>query len=347
MPVRNARPYLDAAVQSILGQTFGNFEFVIRDDGSTDGSTERLREWARRDPRIRLFEGQWLGPAKSSDFVVRQARAAVVARMDGDDLSRNDRLQRQMDVITTHPEAVLVGSLSEAIDRSDRIVCRQKYNGGWFRGFGAPFAHGTIMFRRDAFDRAGGYRGACDYWEDLDLYVRMARHGRLLVVKEPLYSHRFSVVSGRLSAPRREVEHAIDLMIRCRRLVQRGEDYERLLAEEREPNRPLDPGVFLAIGKLAVWSGVRPSLLRALTNRGNLRFDLRSARALLFGLWAETSPRSLRFMMRFLAERPRGQGDADEGDSDVAEWVLPPPRAAAVAAQSIETEFHPSGSSAR
>jgi glycosyltransferase involved in cell wall biosynthesis len=56
MPVRNALPYLDAAVESILGQTFSNFEFVILDDASNDGSVERLRDWARRDQRIRLID---------------------------------------------------------------------------------------------------------------------------------------------------------------------------------------------------------------------------------------------------------------------------------------------------
>ena len=76
MPVHNAMPYLDIAVESILGQTLQNFEFVILDDASTDGSTERLREWASRDPRIRLIEEKTnLGPALSSERVAREARA--------------------------------------------------------------------------------------------------------------------------------------------------------------------------------------------------------------------------------------------------------------------------------
>jgi glycosyltransferase involved in cell wall biosynthesis len=323
MPVRNARPYLDAAVESILGQSFGNFEFVIRDDGSTDGSTERLRHWAGRDKRIRLFEGERLGPATSSDFVVREAKGAIVARMDADDLSRPDRLLRQMQVLAARPDAVLVGSLCEGIDVADRTVCRPNHPR---RKFGAPFGHGTVMFRRNAYDRSGGYRRICDYWEDFDLYVRMARQGRLLVIKEPLYRYRYSQTSGRLTAPRIELEHAIDLMLRCRRLVERGEDYEALLVEERQSARPLDPDVFLMIGYLDVWSGLRPSLLRALIDRGALRFELRTARALLLALWAESSPRSLRLVMRLLIERTAGRGGADEAERDVAEWVLPAPR---------------------
>src|SRR4051794_20662021 len=92
MPVHNAMPFLDIAVASILGQSFEDFEFVILDDASTDGSTERLREWAARDPRIRLIEEKRnLGPALSSERVAVAARAALVARMDADDISHRDR----------------------------------------------------------------------------------------------------------------------------------------------------------------------------------------------------------------------------------------------------------------
>src|SRR4029079_16158405 len=98
MPVHNAMPYLDIAIESILGQTFQEFEFVILDDASTDGSTQRLREWARRDPRIRLIEEKHnLGPALSSQRVAVAARAPVVARMDADDISYPHRLGRQPD----------------------------------------------------------------------------------------------------------------------------------------------------------------------------------------------------------------------------------------------------------
>src|SRR6476646_984761 len=86
MPVHNALPHLDAAVESILGQTFGDFTFIILDDASTDGSTERLREWAERDSRIRLIkEPLNLGPALSSERIAREATTPIVARSDADD----------------------------------------------------------------------------------------------------------------------------------------------------------------------------------------------------------------------------------------------------------------------
>src|SRR3954449_7426759 len=117
IPVRNALPYLDAAVTSILGQTFKDFEFVILDDASTDGSTERLREWARRDTRIRLLEEkQNLGPALSSERVARAASAPTVARMDADDISYPERLADQLEVLRQHPNVGVVGGLYDIID---------------------------------------------------------------------------------------------------------------------------------------------------------------------------------------------------------------------------------------
>src|SRR5688572_26937741 len=123
MPVRNALPYLDAAVESILGQTFKDFEFVIRDDDSTDGSYERLRFWAASDKRIRLFEGDsCLGPAGSSNWVVGKARAPIVARMDADDVALPHRFRHQLSVLNDNPDAVLIGSVWEGIDRQGRVV---------------------------------------------------------------------------------------------------------------------------------------------------------------------------------------------------------------------------------
>ncbi|HWS55242.1 MAG TPA: glycosyltransferase family A protein, partial [Pyrinomonadaceae bacterium] len=88
MPVRNGRAFLDECVRSVLAQTFRDFEFVILDDASDDGTTELLREWARRDARIRVVESaRPLGLSGSSNAVVRASRAPLVARMDADDVA--------------------------------------------------------------------------------------------------------------------------------------------------------------------------------------------------------------------------------------------------------------------
>jgi glycosyltransferase involved in cell wall biosynthesis len=117
MPVYNALPYLHESIASILAQTFADFEFVILDDGSTDGTAAALREWARRDPRIRLVTSpRNLGLAGSSNLVVAHATAPLIARMDGDDVAHPERLERQLAVMRAHPDASLVATLWEGID---------------------------------------------------------------------------------------------------------------------------------------------------------------------------------------------------------------------------------------
>jgi glycosyltransferase involved in cell wall biosynthesis len=121
MPVYNALPFLDDSVNSILTQTFTDFEFVIFDDASTDGSVERLREWAARDARIHLHgSSTQLGLSGSSNAVVSRSRAAIIARMDADDISHPDRLKRQLQVIENAPDVAVVGTLCNGIDARRR-----------------------------------------------------------------------------------------------------------------------------------------------------------------------------------------------------------------------------------
>ena len=171
MPVRNAMPFLDEAVASILAQTHGHFELVIGDDGSTDGSGERLREWARRDSRIRVIRngGRRLGPSGSANWVARESFHPLIARMDADDISAPDRLRQEILAFRSDPGAVLVGSLYECIDVNGRRVGRRDRSVLRDSRCVFPVAHGSMMFRRDAFERVGGYRSQCDYWEDARL----------------------------------------------------------------------------------------------------------------------------------------------------------------------------------
>ncbi len=325
MPVRNALPYLDAAVESILRQSYSDFEFIIRDDDSSDGSRERLREWAAKDPRIRLFEGERsLGPAGSSNWVVAQARAPIVARMDADDIAHPERLRRELQTLEENPDAVLVGSVWEGIDRQGRVVREPDLSSVRSRGFAAPFSHGSIMFSREAFERTGGYRAECDFWEDLDLYIRMASIGRVLVLAEPLYQHRFSETSTRLTSRRADVEAAVDLMFRCRSAHERGEDYTPLLEAGRERNlERLNPNTFLSLGFITLWSGLRPTALSRMFRRGDLHLDSTTAKALVWALWATASPRTLRYVMRRLLRSRSERARKELGGRTVFDWPVP------------------------
>jgi len=312
MPVRDLERYVDAAVASILGQTYRDFEFLIRDDGSTDGTRGLLRQWAARDRRIRLFESDVsLGPAESSNFVVRQARGALVARMDGDDIAHPDRLRRQVEALDAHADACLVGSLFEGIDEAGRSVRPRDRSRLTAPTPFAPFPHGSIMFRREAFDRAGGYRTDADFWEDLDLFRRLARLGALIVLPDALYRHRSSPLSTRITSSRTKVEASIDRM------------YRRTLGGAHPPRRGhrIMPDVFVSLGSTLLWAGRRPGALLPLLRRGALRFDRRSLAILAWALWAELSPRSLRYCLRFVAVRRDRRVGRAVRDDQVYRWT--------------------------
>ena len=303
MPVHNAAPYLEASIKSILGQTFREFEFVILDDGSTDCSNRILRDWARRDERIRLVENRRaLGPVGSSNQVAREARAPLLARMDADDISHPSRLDRQWRILTERPDVALIGTLWEGIDgRGLGVRPRDRWrlvNHSLF----APFPHGSIMFRRQSFDRVGGYREACVYWEDFDLYLRMAERGRIVVLPDTLYSYRFHLGSTTQASAHEPLEHAINLMYHCIAERRAGRDYTALLDSTNRAHHGQSraPRTFFSLGSPRLWSGHRPAMLGPLLTRGSLRLDLATLQTFVWAAWGTLSPASLRYFLRGL-----------------------------------------------
>jgi GT2 family glycosyltransferase len=329
MPVRNALPFVHAAVESILSQSFADFEFVIL-DASDDGSREALRAYAAKDRRIRLVEAAGpTGFARSSNDAVSAARAPLVARMDADDLAHPDRLARQMTLMQAHPDAVLCGTLWDAIDAGGRRVRVADRARLLRRSPFAPFCHPTILFRKAAFERIGGYRELANFWEDIDLYVRFAREGRILVVPESLLSVRYSGASTRLREERARFEEAMDLMYRCLAEAAAGRDYAALLADPAGAGGrcgnadKLALPSFVTTGSPSVWIGERPQILKRLVRRGRLRADAASAIHLAWAAWADLSPGSLRAFLRlYLGWRNRA-ADRRLAGKQAIEWKPP------------------------
>ena len=193
LPVYNGMPYLRDSLESIRAQTHHDLEIVVLDNGSTDGTGEYLVAMAAQDPRIKIHsEPAPLGMVGSSNAVVALSTREIVARMDADDVSHPDRIEVQLHALQADPNAVLVGSLSEGIDRTGkRVRPRDRSLVYKRRGSLAPIAHGSIMYRRAAFDSAGGYGAGTEGFEDQDLYRRMAREGKLLVLTDPPHRYRF------------------------------------------------------------------------------------------------------------------------------------------------------------
>ena len=110
MPTYNPGRYVSEAIESILAQTFTDFEFLISDAGSTDGSLEVMRRYAEADPRIRLIIQPKAGIVRALNELIALARGDLIARMDADDIALPVRLERQVAYLNDHPECVLVGS---------------------------------------------------------------------------------------------------------------------------------------------------------------------------------------------------------------------------------------------
>jgi hypothetical protein len=197
MPVHNGGPHLEHAVESILGQTFADFEFVIIDDGSTDSTAEVLRRHQAADRRVRVLHQEKAGLVASLNCGCGQARAPYIARMDADDIAFPDRLARQVEFLDRHPTVALVGSAVVRIDATGRELTRNVCPTSHAEIVEALreytcFTHPTVVLRATALAAVGGYRPAYRAAEDYDLWLRLSERFELANLPDPLLYYRVS-----------------------------------------------------------------------------------------------------------------------------------------------------------
>ncbi|MGB7161395.1 MAG: glycosyltransferase [Tepidisphaeraceae bacterium] len=203
MPAYNARRYVGQTIRSILSQTFGDFEFVIVDDGSTDGTLALLQHFATEDPRIVIISRPNTGIVGALNDGIARARGEYIARMDADDVALPQRFEKQVAYLSEHPECVGVGTYVETIDPYDsvldRLVHEVEHDGidkELMTGRGFAVVHPTIMMRTEAVRRVGGYREPWQHSEDLDLFLRLAEIGKLHNIPEHLLRYRMHYESA-------------------------------------------------------------------------------------------------------------------------------------------------------
>lgn len=290
MSVHNTEPFLDQCVESILGQSETDLEFVIVDDASTDASSAMLRRWASRDSRIRLIASETrLGLVGGLSRAVEAARAPLCARMDADDISHRDRLARQRRVLEADPGVALVGTLASAIDSDGRPL---KPRDRWPLLGGRrvpPFAHATAMFRRALFDEVGGYRAESWLWEDVDLCFRMAERGRILILTDALYAYRLYASSTTLEHIASETGHAFSRMLDAA-----GAAAGR--AGEATGHRDAATLYYLAASRL--WARLAPAGAPKLRDLRRLPLSVTTLKLLVLATWGRWSPGSLRAVLR-------------------------------------------------
>ena len=196
MCVYNGETYLRKAVESILGQTFKDFEFVIVDDGSTDSSWHILTEYCNQDARIVLIQNEDnLGLEKSLNKGIAATKGKYLARQDADDISLPNRLQLQVDFLDAHPEVGALGSAVEFIDRNDTVL-EQYLLSTDHEGLHAYLLvncclwHSSMTMRRDLLLQLGGYNEEMRHAEDYDLWWRFSRISRLATLPEICLQYR-------------------------------------------------------------------------------------------------------------------------------------------------------------
>lgn len=179
MPAYNAEHYIGRAIESILNQSFKNFELIIANDASTDGTLAIIRKYQRKDKRIRIINNKKnLQIAASLNKSVSQARADVIARMDADDVSMPTRLEEQYKILKQYPKVAIVGTDIIVVNKKGIQVSTREYPTSdvamkkiMYRY--SPFAHPVVMFRKNVFEEFGGYDTKLVPCEDIDLWFKI------------------------------------------------------------------------------------------------------------------------------------------------------------------------------
>lgn len=242
MSVRNGLPYLKQTVTSILAQSFSDFEFVMVDNCSTDGSRDYLQDMARQDKRIRLFLNERdLGHSGGLNRGLAECRGEWIARIDADDVALPDRLARQAAFVQAHPEVAVTCCLAYYINaRGERrgktfleITTVEKFREYMARNEAIGLLHPGVLMRRDAVLAVGGYREQFGGANDIDLWARISERHIILVQPEYLMEYRIhgaAISSGKFLDSRLKYEWVRACTL-ARRADRAEPDWETFLSD--------------------------------------------------------------------------------------------------------------------
>ena len=227
MPVYNAERYVAEAVESILLQSFQDFEFLVFDDGSADKSFAIVNGYAKRDDRVHLFRKKHKGYVPWLNEGLAISRGEFIARMDADDISFPDRFARQVDYLRQHVSCSAVGCGILLIDPDGSPLCNRIFEGDHDKldakqiiGEFPVIAHPASMMRRSSLIKAGGYREEYETMEEFDLWLRLSEQGRLANLPDVLFKYRQHHQSVNATQAERQKSWADQIMNEAR--IRRG-----------------------------------------------------------------------------------------------------------------------------
>jgi len=226
LPVYNGARYICRSINSVLAQTFSDFEIIVIDDCSTDVTPDLLSKY--NDERVRIFRNETnMGVALSLNRGLSESSSPIIARQDADDISHPDRFLLQSKYLKAHPECVALGSQLVDIDLDGKFI-------DWrlvpifhvdivrrmLMGRGGQVPHPAAMCRRDALISIGGYRQTYELAEDLDLFLRLSEMGKLANLPSALVCYR--VHGGSVSEKNRPKQLEVAALAARDALMRRG-----------------------------------------------------------------------------------------------------------------------------
>ena len=197
MSVYNGSRYLRESIESILNQTFDDFEFIIINDSSTDDTEEIIAEYGKKDDRIKLFKNEEnIGLTKSLNKGLKLAQGKYIARQDADDVSLPERFEKQVGVLDRHPEAVLVSCDIEVINSEGAFVkkeersCEPQWVSWYLMFYNHIGGHSQVIFRTQTAKELGGYSEVYRYSQDYEFWCRLVKAGDIIILPETLHQLR-------------------------------------------------------------------------------------------------------------------------------------------------------------
>lgn len=185
----NAEEYIAASIESVLNQSYRNFEFLIIDDASTDATAGIIEEFSRRDSRIRFFRksqnGGFEGYVENLNKMIAEAAGKYIAKFDADDIWYPTKLEMQINDLEAHPDIFLLSANAHEIDKAGNVIGEvirphEPEESARMLMKANPFCHPSILFRNEGYS----YRPKMYYTEEYDLYLRMFSDGKKLVHRE-------------------------------------------------------------------------------------------------------------------------------------------------------------------
>lgn len=269
MPAYNAEEYIAEAIDSVLAQTYTDYELLIINDGSTDSTEQIIKAYA--DPRIRLHTQANAGVIGALNTGLQLAQADLIARFDADDVCYTQRLQVQYDFMMANPDHVLVGSASDYIDKDGEYLFEWQppaYTNEELKAIineTSPFDHPAIIYRKDVAVKLGGYPKGAIHFEDHLFWTLFFKEGKLCNLREPLIKHRFNPASVTIDEKWRgpvfkEIKY---------NAIKQGfiteEDAQRLkeLLATQDLKVYKEAAYYSMVGKKYLWNNYKPKKARA------------------------------------------------------------------------------------